>query len=68
MGKARRRSKRTGQTAHVYGETRYCAAPAWLISLRGLPDLHGVEYPVEPRRSKSIFTIRRSASNAENLG
>lgn len=28
MGKARRRSKRTGQTAHVYGQTRY-AACSW---------------------------------------
>lgn len=26
MGKARRRSRRTGRTAHVYGQTRYAAA------------------------------------------
>ena len=56
MGTARRRSKRTGQTAHVYGETRY-AARRWSQKRRVIIKAEVVRHPGREPKMNPRFVV-----------
>ena len=56
MGTARRRSKRTGQTAHVYGETRY-AARRWRHKRRVIIKAEVVRHPGREPKMNPRFVV-----------
>ena len=56
MGTARRRSKRTGQTAHVYGETRY-AARRWPHTRRVIIKAEVVRHPGREPKMNPRFVV-----------
>ena len=56
MGKARRRSKRTGKTAHVYGETRY-AARRWNRQRRVIIKAEVVCHPGREPKMNPRFVV-----------
>ena len=56
MGTARRRSKRTGQTAHVYGETRY-AARRWPHKRRVIIKAEVVRHPGREPKMNPRFVV-----------
>ncbi len=56
MGSARRRSKRTGQTAHVYGETRY-AARRWSQKRRVIIKAEVVRHPGREPKMNPRFVV-----------
>ncbi len=56
MGKARMRSKATGQTAHVYGETRY-AARTWGRKRRVIIKAEVVRHPGRDPKNNPRFVV-----------
>ena len=56
MGTARRRSKRTGKTAHVYGETRY-AARRWHHKRRVIIKAEVVRHPGREPKMNPRFVV-----------
>ncbi len=56
MGKARRRSRCTGQTAHVYGETRY-AARRWREKRRVIIKAEVVRHPGREPKMNPRFVV-----------
>ena len=56
MGKARRLSKATGQTAHLYGETRY-AARTWRRTRRVLIKAEVVRHPGRDPKNNPRFVV-----------
>ena len=56
MGTARRRSKHTGQTAHVYGETRY-AARRWNHKRRVIIKAEVVRHPGREPKMNPRFVV-----------
>lgn len=56
MGKARMRSKATGRTAHLYGETRY-AAQKWTHKRRVVMKAEVVRHPGRPPKNNPRFVV-----------
>src|SRR5216683_1037415 len=56
MGKARMRSKATGQTAHLYGETRY-AARKWTRKRRVIIKAEVVRHPGRDPKNNPRFVV-----------
>src|SRR5947209_4214919 len=56
MGKARMRSKATGRTEHLYGETRY-AAKTWKRKRRAIIKAEVVRYPGRDPKSNPRFLV-----------
>jgi hypothetical protein len=56
MGKARMRSKATGQTAHVFGETRY-AARTWTRKRRVIIKAEVVRHPGRDPKNNPRFVV-----------
>jgi Transposase DDE domain group 1 len=56
MGKARMRSKATGQTAHLYGETRY-AARTWARQRRVIIKAEVVRHPGRDPKNNPRFVV-----------
>ncbi len=56
MGKARMRSKATGQTAHLYGETRY-AAQSWKRKRRVIIKAEVVRHPGREPKNNPRFVV-----------
>jgi hypothetical protein len=56
MGKARLRSKATGQTAHLYGETRY-AAKTWKHKRRVIIKAEVVRHPGRDPKNNPRFVV-----------
>jgi hypothetical protein len=56
MGKARMRSKATGQTAHLYGETRY-AARSWKRKRRVIIKAEVVRHPGRDPKNNPRFVV-----------
>ena len=56
MGKARMRSKATGQTAHLYGETRY-AAKTWKRKRRVIIKAEVVRHPGRDPKNNPRFVV-----------
>lgn len=56
MGKARMRSKATGQTAHLYGETRY-AAKSWKRKRRVILKAEVVRHPGRDPKNNPRFVV-----------
>ncbi|MGH8701160.1 MAG: IS1380 family transposase [Burkholderiales bacterium] len=56
MGKARLRSKATGQTAHLYGETRY-AAQSWKRKRRVIIKAEVVRHPGREPKNNPRFVV-----------
>jgi hypothetical protein len=56
MGKARMRSKATGQTAHLYGETRY-AARTWKRKRRVIIKAEVVRHPGRDPKNNPRFVV-----------
>jgi len=56
MGKARMRSKATGQTAHLYGETRY-AAKTWKRRRRVIIKAEVVRHPGRDPKNNPRFVV-----------
>ena len=66
MGTARRRSKRTGQTAHVYGETRY-AARRWTQKRRVLIKAEVVRHPGREPKMNPRFVVTNLKGSPRRL-
>jgi hypothetical protein len=66
MGTARRRSRRTGQTAHVYGETRY-AARRWNAKRRVIIKAEVVRHPGRDPKMNPRFVITNLRTNPRRL-
>jgi hypothetical protein len=66
MGKARRRSRRTGQTAHVYGETRY-AARRWRGKRRVIIKAEVVRHPGREPKMNPRFVITNLKGSPRRL-
>src|SRR3989441_2219111 len=56
MGKARMRSKATGRTEHLYGETRY-AAKTWKRRRRGIIKAEVVRHPGRDPKNNPRFVV-----------
>ena len=56
MGKARVRSRQTGETAHLYGETRY-AARKWLRKRRVIIKAEVVRHPGRDPKNNPRFVV-----------
>jgi hypothetical protein len=56
MGRARVRSRQTGQTAHLYGETRY-AAKTWSHKRRVILKAEVVRHPGRPPKNNPRFVV-----------
>jgi hypothetical protein len=56
MGRARVRSRQTGQTAHLYGETRY-AAKTWSHTRRVILKAEVVRHPGRPPKNNPRFVV-----------
>src|SRR5256886_17034459 len=56
MGKARMRSKATGRTEHLYGETRY-AAKTWKRKRRGIIKAEVVRHPGRDPKNNPRFLV-----------
>ena len=56
MGRARVLSRQTGQTAHLYGETRY-AAKKWSHKRRVIMKAEVVRHPGRPPKNKPRFVV-----------
>jgi Transposase DDE domain group 1 len=56
MGKARMQSKTTGQTAHLFGETRY-AARKWTRKRRVIIKAEVVRHPGRPPKNNPRFVV-----------
>src|SRR4030095_11325499 len=56
MGKARMQSKATGQTAHLYGETRY-AARSWTRKRRVIIKAEVVRHPERDPKNNPRFVV-----------
>jgi hypothetical protein len=66
MGTARRRSRRTGQTAHVYGETRY-AARRWNAKRRVIIKAEVVRHPGREPKMNPRFVVTNLRGNPRRL-
>jgi len=64
MGKARMRSKATGQTAHLYGETRY-AARSWTRKRRVIIKAEVVRHPGRDPKNNPRFVVTNLADDPE---
>ncbi len=60
MGKARMRAKATGETEHLYGETRY-AAKAWSRKRRIIMKAEVVRYPGRDPKNNPRFVVTNLA-------
>ncbi len=66
MGSARRRSRRTGKTAHVYGETRY-AARRWKRKRRVIIKAEVVRHPGREPKMNPRFVVTNLKGNPRRL-
>jgi hypothetical protein len=66
MGKARMQSKATGQTAHLYGETRY-AARSWKRKRRVILKAEVVRHPGRDPKNNPRFVVTNMAGTPEDL-
>ncbi|HXJ78223.1 MAG TPA: IS1380 family transposase [Candidatus Methylomirabilis sp.] len=66
MGKARRLSKATGQTAHLYGETRY-AARKWTRKRRVIIKAEVVRHPGRDPKNNPRFVVTNLADDPETV-
>jgi hypothetical protein len=66
MGTARRRSRRTGQTAHVYGETRY-AARRWNAKRRVIIKAEVVRHEGREPKMNPRFLVTNLRGNPRQL-
>ncbi len=66
MGKARMQSKATGQTAHLYGETRY-AARSWKRKRRVIIKAEVVRHPGRDPKNNPRFVVTNMAGTPEDL-
>src|SRR5438128_9063916 len=66
MGKARMRSKATGQTAHLYGETRY-AARSWQRKRRVIIKAEVVRHPGRDPKNNPRFVVTNLADDPETV-
>src|SRR5713226_938288 len=66
MGKARMRSKATGQTAHLYGETRY-AARKWTRKRRVIIKAEVVRHPGRDPKNNPRFVVTNLADAPETV-
>src|SRR3989454_7039845 len=64
MGKARKRSKTTGQTAHLYGETRY-AARKWNRKRRVIIKAEVVRHPGRDPKNNPRFVVTNLTDDPE---
>jgi hypothetical protein len=66
MGKARMQSKATGQTAHLYGETRY-AARSWKRKRRVIIKAEVVRHPGRDPKNNPRFVVTNLAGTPEDV-
>ncbi len=66
MGKARMLSKATGQTAHLYGETRY-AAKKWAHKRRVIIKAEVVRHPGRDPKNNPRFVVTNLADASETV-
>jgi len=66
MGTARRRSRRTGKTAHVYGETRY-AARRWSAQRRVIIKAQVVRHPGREPKMNPRFVVTNLKGSPRRL-
>ena len=66
MGKARMQSKATGQTAHLYGETRY-AARSWTRKRRVIIKAEVVRHPGRDPKNNPRFVVTNLAGTPEDV-
>ena len=66
MSKARRRSRRTGETAHVYGETRY-AARRWRAKRRVIIKAEVVRHPGREPKMNPRFVVTNLKGSPRGL-
>lgn len=66
MGKARMRSKATGQTAHLYGETRY-AAKSWKRKRRVIIKAEVVRHPGREAKNNPRFVVTNLPHTPETV-
>ena len=66
MGKARMQSKATGQTAHLYGETRY-AARSWKRKRRVIIKAEVVRHPGRDPKNNPRFVVTNLAETPEDV-
>jgi hypothetical protein len=66
MGKARMQSKATGQTAHLYGETRY-AARSWKRKRRVIIKAEVVRHPGRDPKNNPRFVVTNLPDAPEDL-
>jgi len=66
MGKARMRSKATGQTAHLYGETRY-AAKSWKRKRRVIIKAEVVRHPGRDPKNNPRFVVTNLAHDPKTV-
>jgi hypothetical protein len=66
MGKARRRSRRTGKTAHLYGETRY-AARRWRAKRRVIIKAEVVHHPGREPKMNPRFVVTNLKGSPRRL-
>src|SRR5918996_5402267 len=64
MGKARMRSRATGRTEHLYGETRY-AANTWKRKRRVLSKAEGVPHPGRDPKNNPRFVVTNLTGEPE---
>jgi hypothetical protein len=66
MGKARMQSKASGQTAHLYGETRY-AARSWKRKRRVIIKAEVVRHPGRDPKNNPRFVVTNLADTPEDV-
>jgi len=66
MGKARMQSKATGQTTHLYGETRY-AAGSWTRKRRVIIKAEVVRHPGRDPKNNPRFVVTNLAGTPEDV-
>jgi hypothetical protein len=66
MGKVRMQSKATGQTAHIYGETRY-AARSWKRKRRVIIKAEVVRHPGRDPKNNPRFVVTNLAGTPESV-
>jgi len=66
MGRARMRSKASGQTEHLYGETRY-AARTWRRQRRIVMNAEVVRHPGRPPKNNPRFVVTNLADPPETV-
>jgi hypothetical protein len=66
MGKARMQSKATGQTAHLYGETRY-AARSWKRKRRVIIKAEVVRHPGRDPKNNPRFVVTNLVGTPEDV-